>query len=306
MNASRLILMGIGFLFAVPSLSQQTADQEPFVRHDSSTVAPITNDLALPEWHATISDAPSHWYSFGEQTLQIDRVRDIALLGSVTLALIAVDHETYSATRYAYEHSELVRRLSSFVVLVGDGKFQLALAGGFALYGVAGSDKRSLRTAGQIAESVIATGIVVQILKRVTGRESPAAASSSSGVWRFLPNLSRYNKNQPRYYSFPSGHMATTTAMLTVLNENYPEAKSWLRPASYGLIALLGAGLVAEKMHWYSDLPLAMGLGYSFGMIASHSEGIKVSASTERSSLEISLLPLIELESQGVSLAVSF
>jgi membrane-associated phospholipid phosphatase len=233
-------------------------------------------------------------------------VSDVALLGTLTVALMSIDHETYSATRSVYDHSGLVRRLASIVVPTGDGRFQLAVTGGFALYGIIGSDSRSLRTSGQIAESVIATGIVVQILKRITGRESPAAATRGAGVWRFFPNFSRYNKNQPRYYSFPSGHLATATAMLTVLNENYPEAKSWLRPASYGLLAFLGAGLVAEKMHWYSDFPLAAGLGYSLGMIVSRPDGVKVSATEDGSPVNISLLPEIGLESHRLTLVVSF
>jgi len=58
-----------------------------------------------------------------------------------------------------------------------------------------------------------------------------------------------------------------------VIGENYPEIK-WIKPLGYTLTGLLGISMVNTGIHWYSDYPLAIVLGYAFGMIAAHPEGV--------------------------------
>src|SRR5664279_4126820 len=47
------------------------------------------------------------------------------------------------------------------------------LAAAFAAYGFIAGDNRALRTGSQIVETILASGTVVQVLKHITGRESP-------------------------------------------------------------------------------------------------------------------------------------
>jgi len=71
-----------------------------------------------------------------------------------------------------------------------------------------------------------------------------------------------------RYNAFPSGHLTTALATLTVIANNYPE-QSWIRPVGYVTCAGLAVGLVAQSIHWWSDFPLAIALGYGFGSLLS-------------------------------------
>ena len=88
--------------------------------------------------------------------------------------------------------------------------------------------------------------------------------------------------------------------------ENYPEWKPWLRPLSYFLIAGIGVGLSNTGIHWWSDFPLGIALGYEFGMIASHPEGLDIVKSGEENPTKLSLLPNISPTGQGVTVSLQF
>jgi membrane-associated phospholipid phosphatase len=162
-----------------------------------------------------------------------------------------------------------INQISNYSVFIGDGKFNLITAGLFSVYGFAASDRRALKTSSNIVESIIATGLLVQVFKRVFGRASPEAESDNSGRWELFPNLKKYQKNQPRYYAFPSGHIATLTTTITVIANNYPEV-SWIKPVGYSAIGLVGISLVNKGMHWYSDLPLEFILGIQWVILLPH------------------------------------
>jgi len=225
----------------------------------------------VPFWHDMITNLPSDWGRFPMLTFKAGTLPALAGLTLITGALIASDQDTWNATRRAYEDSRFVHSISDVFVSVGDGTYQLGLAAGFAAYGFAADDQRALRTASQTTEAILACGVVVQLFKYISGRESPSVATRDNGDWRFFPGIKEYYSNQPRYYAFPSGHIATGMATLTVLLMNYPEA-TWLKPVGYTTIGLVGVGLVARGYHWYSDLPLGIALGYAFGKLAVNPE----------------------------------
>ena len=144
----------------------------------------------------------------------------------------------------------------------------------------------------------------MQILKRIFGRESPAAATQHSGNWKLFPNLDDYQDNQPKYYAYPSGHITTLTATITVLANNFPEAK-WIKPVGYTMIDVCGIGLVSRGMHWYSDLPMGIFLGYTFGnLIAPEVKIGEHSNDPSASSLKFS--PLFLGSGMGLSLSYNF
>ena len=157
--------------------------------------------------------------------------------------------------------------LNSAMYYLGDGVTHLTIAGSFWLTGIFTNDYRARRTAGEIAESIIAAGIVVQVLKHATGRESPFAAEFPIGYWRPFPNQVEYAKHVPRYDAFPSGHLATAMATVTVIAENYPE-KKYIRPVGYSLMGLLAYSMLNNGVHWFSDYPISITMGYAFAKIA--------------------------------------
>lgn len=150
---------------------------------------------------------------------------------------------------------------------LGDGVTHFSIAAGFLTYGLAKDDARALQTTSQLAEGIFANGFVVQVLKHTTGRENPNTLTAPGGKWRFFPNQKDYAKNVAKYDAFPSGHLSTAMVTVTVISMNYPEHR-WIRPVGYTLMTALGFEMVNNGVHWYSDYPLAVGMGYLFGKIA--------------------------------------
>jgi hypothetical protein len=155
----------------------------------------------------------------------------------------------------------------SALYFIGDGWIDVGLATGFLTFGLVKSDNRALQTSSELAESILASGTVVQALKHVTGRESPFTTEVPGGVWRFFPNQVRYAHSVPEFDAFPSGHVAAAMAAVTVIADNYEEYQ-FIRPVGYSLIGVLSFQMMNNGVHWASDYPLAIVMGYSFGKIA--------------------------------------
>jgi len=155
----------------------------------------------------------------------------------------------------------------SALYFLGDGWTDIVIVSSFLGYGAVADDNRAIQTASQITESILASGAVVQTLKHITGRESPFATTHPRGNWRFFPNQFDYADNVPKYDAFPSGHLCAAMATVTVIADNYPE-KRYVRPVGYTLMTVLGFQMLNNGVHWASDYPLGIALGYGFGKIA--------------------------------------
>jgi membrane-associated phospholipid phosphatase len=142
----------------------------------------------------------------------------------------------------------------------------MILAGGIWIYGKLAKDYRAIATASDLAETFVTMGVTTQILKRISGRESPYVATVQGGRWRPLPSFGEYQRNTPFYDAFPSGHLATLTATVTVLASNYPE-KKWIKPVGYLVMALSSWAMMNTEVHWPGDYPLAIAVGYLSGKV---------------------------------------
>ena len=257
------------------------------------------------KWYSMITNIPGDWVTYYKQEIQPTSIPVFLGLGVLTAGLIVTDDATYEVSDRWYKNSKTVSDVSDFFVSLGDGKSQFALAGLFAAYGLVSDDHKALRTGSQIVQAVLASGAVVQLLKHVTGRESPFVRSSATGIWRFFPNQLDYLKHVPAYDAFPSGHICTALATVIVIAENYPETK-WIRPVGYVVSGLVGIGMVNRGIHWYSDYPLGLALGYAFGMIAAHPDGITVSESTDANKAHVSVVPTMGEQGVGLSMSIVF
>ncbi len=217
-----------------------------------------------------------------------DNWREYLLIGGMTGILLALDQPILDGSQRFAKHIGLLSegddgRQTTVVASVnlfgikaplhvprgpvatmyylGDGLTALSIVGGLATYGSLLSDRRAQHTASQIMEALLLTGMGSVILKTSTGRESPFKATAPGGVWRPFPGPKRYLQDVPNYDAFPSGHVATLMATLRVLAENYPE-KIWIRPLGYSALGLLSFGMLANGVHWASDYPLGMAMGY--------------------------------------------
>lgn len=112
-----------------------------------------------------------------------------------------------------------------------------------------------------MAETFILMGIGTQFLKRITGRQSPSETVDLDGSWRPFTSFKQYQNHTPSYDAFPSGHLATLMSTVTVLAKNYPE-KKWIKAVGYPVIGLVVYSMISNNVHWASDYPLAIALGY--------------------------------------------
>jgi hypothetical protein len=151
---------------------------------------------------------------------------------------------------------------------LGQGGTSLLLAGGMWAYGKLSHDYRAVSTAADLTETFITMAIVTQVVKRITGRESPFEATAPGGRWRPFPSFSAFQKDTPKYDAFPSGHLTTLMATITVLSENYPE-KKWIQPVGYSLMGICMWTMANIEVHWVGDYPLALAIGYLSGKITS-------------------------------------
>lgn len=168
----------------------------------------------------------------------------------------------------------LPKNLNTAFYQMGESTPALLFAGGFFVHGLISKNKRSKKTAADITEAFLVSGITVQLLKRISGRQQPVAADVNGGRWRPFPSLRKYNDEFSQYGAYPSGHLATMMSVVTVIAENYPE-KKWVRPVGYSLISLTGIAMINNGAHWISDYPLGIAIGYMAGKIASHRKSKK-------------------------------
>ena len=217
-------------------------------------------------WYQMFTNIPSDYNKFFLSSFTSQNFPKFVTFAALTGTLFFADQAGWQFNRNTYNRSKIIHKAADIAVIMGNGEYQFLGGALFAASGIVFHDETALKTGSNIAEAVIATGLFVQLVKRITGRESPIVSTERGGEWDFFPSIKEYQKHQPEFYSFPSGHLSTATAIFTVIANNYPDSK-WIKPVGYSLLGVLGMSLVDKGMHWYSDLPFAYFLGYSFGNI---------------------------------------
>jgi len=240
-----------------------------------------------PKFWDTFKYIPKDYIGFGKYIIQKENLPQVGAAIASTAALIPIDRKLLdNATEFGeqfgwdkegeYLYISGVRMLpadsSSAIYHIGNGGTTLLLSAGFFIYGKIHNDYRALNTSSELTEVLISTGLVTQTIKRITGRQSPIRAIESgndSGHWTPFPSFNAYTKNTPNYDAMPSGHLATYVASLFVIATNYPE-KKWIKPVGYTLGGLLAFKMVSSKVHWTSDYPMAILIGYAIGKNAAN------------------------------------
>lgn len=297
---NRIILVLILLLISINAnhateLSDSAKAGSPFVA--------LPDSESMPKWHSMVTNLPGDMLSYYRYERDHPHYLAYTLITLSTAALIVTDPDTYAASDKIYRKSRFLKNWSDTFTKIGDGRSQFGMAAIFAAYGFLGKDQRSLKTASQIVEAVLASGSVVQVLKHITGRESPLVSTIAGGKWRWFPNQMDYAKRVPHYDAFPSGHICTSVAAYTVIAENYPECE-WITPAGYIMTGLIACGLANTGIHWWSDFPLGIALGYSFGKLISHPGGL--SYASEDKETRIEFMPFLNQTSSGLSLCLCF
>lgn len=301
----RHVALFLVFVCFVPMLRQSASGQDQAESAKADTTLQPTGQQASLRWYTMFANIPHDIVRFSGVTFRPSNIPFFVGMGVLTAALIATDDQTWHMSDRFYNHSVTIRDGSDFFEYLGDGRPQFGLAAAFALYGFALGDHKAVRTGSQLIEGILSCGVVVQTLKHITGRQSPFVSTVPGGVWNFFPNQIDYHKHVPSYDAYPSGHIATAMATVTVVAENYPEW-TWVRPVGYTIIGLIGISMANTGIHWYSDFPLGIALGYSFGMIVSHPEGLPIETGPDGDSPKVSIAPVVNAHTTGLGVVLSF
>nr|WP_294898737.1 phosphatase PAP2 family protein [uncultured Pedobacter sp.] len=269
------------FCQTLDSLSNQELTDSTFVQPKQS--------FPKPERFGFITHVPDDLWQITKSPFQKQNLKGLAFVGASTGLLLWQDQNIVNAAqqfgRFIKLNPAVVfdspvklgttrlvkvpQNLNTAIYQLGEGGTSMYIAAGLFLYGKIQHDNRSVQTAGDLTEAFFAMGITTQILKRISGRETPSSATQSGGAWRPFPSFSDFQNNKSNFDSFPSGHLATMMTTVTVLAKDYPE-KKWIRPVGYSLIGLTGMAMLNNGVHWAGDYPLAIAIGYITGEIITH------------------------------------
>lgn len=174
---------------------------------------------------------------------------------AITAGLIHYDQQMYSTLYLWRQRSAPLSAISPMVTNLGNGTLSFGLFGGYLGYGIIFDNERATRVGKIGLESFAVSGIAVQIMKYIFGREQPNVATRSGGSWNGPLSYFRRNpgtsKGIASYDAFPSGHTTTVFAAATVLADMYDEP--WVGYASYSLASVVAISRVMERTHWVSD-----------------------------------------------------
>ncbi|MFA3782419.1 phosphatase PAP2 family protein [Melioribacteraceae bacterium 4301-Me] len=257
-------------------------------------------EYKMPTWHEMITNLPDDWVAYTRETFQTDKIPLYLAVSASTALLILTDNKTYEYGRKLFHTNNFIHKASDIFTAIGDGRTQFGLAIGFAGYGLLFNNAKAVRVGSQIVEAVLASGAVVQVLKHITGRQSPESRTSPRGIWRLFPNQIQYHKHVSAYDAFPSGHLTTTLATVFVIAENYPNIW-WIKPLGFTVSGLLAIGMVNRGIHWYSDYPLAIVFGYTFGKLIVNRDNEII-----KGTKTLTFLPTIINKGYGIKLAYVF
>lgn len=154
---------------------------------------------------------------------------------------------------------------ASGLYFLGDGWLHGSIAAGFLATGYLSDATRPINTGIELVHGMAVSTLFSQLLKRAFGRESPNQSTATRGRWRPFPSIKAYNERTAEYDAMPSGHVMTATLTFTIIRGNYPEFDSILLPVEIAWLTALGFGMVNNGVHWASDYPLGIAMGYVFG-----------------------------------------
>ena len=279
------------FLFSIVCLSQTKDSLSPEIQKIKINEN-LSYSFKKPKTWDMFRYIPRDIAALGKFTVQKENLKWDALAVGSTLAIIPFDqkitneadvlggkiglwNEDAHYKKVAGLLTIVPQNLPSAVYYIGNGGTTLLLSGMFWGIGKIGKDDyRALNTSNELVEALFSVGVVDQTIKRVTGRESPNQATVSNGAWNPFPSFHAFQSHTPNYDAMPSGHMATYIATVTIIATNYPEIK-WIKPVGYSVASVLAFNMVSGKVHWTSDYPVAIFMGYVMGKTIANRRIIK-------------------------------
>lgn len=178
----------------------------------------------------------------------------------------------------------------SFLYFLGDGWMHASIGGGFLATGALLGDNHAFNTGIMIWHGMFVSTLFNQALKRSFGRESPEVSTSKRGSWNLFPSFNDYNSKTASYDAMPSGHVMTATLTFTILAERYPEHHQIIYPLGGVWISALMFEMMNNGVHWASDYPLGIAMGYVIGKAST--QMLKKTESEEKSETSWHMTPV--------------
>ena len=176
------------------------------------------------------------------------------------------------------------QRVADFFEPFG-AEYALGTLAGFALVGFTGNrpTARAVALDGTVS-SMIASGMIVPMLKALTGRSRPRELQGAH-------DFNGFGGGE----SFPSGHTTEAFTVAASIAENYH--RPWISGLSYGVAGLVGYARMEHDAHWLSDVMAGafIGVGVSKGV-----------AKLNRSRKGIAFMPLEEQGVRGIRVSIAF
>ncbi len=161
-------------------------------------------------------------------------------------------------------------------------------------YGIAGfvfrdPDARDIAVDSALA-SILASGVITPVLKRVIGRARP---NQDEGSTAFHP----FSGDQ----AFPSGHTTQAFAVASVISAH--SDKVWVSIGAYTLAGLVGFSRIYHDAHWSSDVAAGAVIGtvVGRGLVAFNR---RLRASHEN--LHVAFWPILDGDRRGLGVVARF
>jgi membrane-associated phospholipid phosphatase len=219
---------------------------------------------------------PSFFHNLGEQATAPFhfKTKEWLITGAaigITSALILADNNIDDWATNQKENLNWVNKSSPVITRFG-GDYGVYSVAAIGLLSAAFRDQKGVQTSLLATQAAVTSGIWVQLIKQLTGRERPKAAyifsSSDGGRWhgpfaKYYPGPAD-DKSKFSFDAFPSGHTATAFSIATVFALQYSNSKV-IPILSYSAASLVGISRLTEHEHWASDLFVGGLLGYLCG-----------------------------------------
>jgi membrane-associated phospholipid phosphatase len=184
--------------------------------------------------------------------------------GVAATALLIYSDADYRVHAYFRNHRATAAKFHPVVVT---GSLLTPLTGAVCyLSGAAGSDRELTGLGSAILQTQVITSLTVGVLKGFTGRPHPDPRSGAD--MRRLSRTFRFGfLRGGLFWGWPSGHTASTMALVSTLTAYYPE-KTWLKVGGAALMGytIIGVSAVGGgRMHWFSDAVAAAFMTYAIG-----------------------------------------
>lgn len=161
-------------------------------------------------------------------------------------------------------------------------------------YGIAGfvfrdPEARDIAVDSALA-SILASGIITPILKRVIGRTRP---NQNEGSTSFHP----FSGNQ----AFPSGHTTQAFAVASVISAH--SDKVWVSVCAYTVAGLVGFSRIYHDAHWSSDVAAGAVIGTAVGRgLVAFNRRLRA----KHENLHVAFAPIIDEDRRGLEVMVRF